>query len=66
MKSLIIRKPYDLHCHLRRGSVLRSVVGFTAQQFKRAVIMPNTDPPILDDDLAAEYYEEICSASAGT
>jgi len=37
----------DFHVHLRLDEILQTVVCFTARQFKRAIIMPNTDPPIL-------------------
>ncbi|MFH1761782.1 MAG: dihydroorotase [bacterium] len=65
-ENFTIRKGDDFHCHLRRGYILKSVVGFTARAFKRAVIMPNTSPPILTCAQAAEYRKEILSATDGT
>ncbi|MFH1656794.1 MAG: dihydroorotase [Candidatus Nealsonbacteria bacterium] len=61
-ETIRIRKPDDFHVHLRRGQILKSVVNFTAYQFQRAVIMPNTDPPILDYQDARNYRQEIMSA----
>lgn len=63
MDELTIRKGDDLHCHLRRGEILKSVIGFTASQFKRALIMPNTSPePILTAKDALGYRREILAA----
>jgi len=58
-ETLKIRKPDDFHCHLRRGEVLASVAQFTAQQFRRAVAMPNTIPPIETAEDAEAYRKEI-------
>jgi len=55
----IIRKPDDFHCHLRDGNMLECVIGFTARQFKRAVVMPNLKPPILTARDAAKYRAAI-------
>ena len=52
----------DFHCHLRRGGILKLVTGYTALQFKRALIMPNTDPPILTGQDALNYRSEVLSA----
>ncbi|MDZ4227033.1 MAG: dihydroorotase, partial [Patescibacteria group bacterium] len=60
--SLTIRKPFDAHLHLRRGSVLRAVTHYSAQRFGRAIIMPNTEPPIDTLDAAIEYSREIRDA----
>ena len=61
-KSVIkLPKGDDMHCHLRRGIIMRSVVGYTTRQFQRAVIMPNTDPPILTAEDAVQYRSEITS-----
>ena len=63
LQKLTIRKPDDMHCHLRRAKILKSVVGFTAKQFARAIIMPNTDPAILSVSDALVYKEEILSCT---
>lgn len=60
-----IMKGDDMHLHFRRGKIMQAVVGFTAKQFKRAVVMPNTDPPILTADDAVKYWNEIRSCCTG-
>jgi len=42
--------------------MLRAVTPLTAAKFSRAVVMPNTDPPIETVDQAAEYKKEILGA----
>ncbi len=44
--KLNLRRPDDWHLHLRDGDAMRSVVGHTAAQFGRAIIMPNLTPPV--------------------
>ena len=58
-KIICIRKGDDMHCHLRRGEILGKVVGFTRDCFSRAVIMPNTNPPILTANDVRQYRNEI-------
>lgn len=60
--SITIRRPDDWHLHVRQGDRMRSVVPFTARQFARAIIMPNTKPFILTVDDAARYRDEILAA----
>ncbi len=43
---LTLRRPDDWHVHLRDGTMLASVVNYTARQFARAIVMPNLNPPI--------------------
>ena len=62
MKSLTMIRPDDWHLHLRKGEEMRSVVGMTAKQMGRAVIMPNTSPPIKNALMAKAYYKEIIHA----
>lgn len=57
--KLKIRKGDDFHCHFRTGPVLEDVAFFTARQFKRAIIMPNTNPPILTARDVNRYRREI-------
>jgi len=54
-----MRKPADMHQHVRRGAMLRLVVPMIAKRFSKAIIMPNTKPPITTYDMAVEYREEI-------
>src|SRR5690606_19864263 len=60
--TLVIRRPDDWHLHLRDGAVLESVVGHTAAQFGRAIIMPNLTPPVTTTALALAYRERILAA----
>ncbi|MFH1088420.1 MAG: dihydroorotase [Patescibacteria group bacterium] len=53
------RIPDDFHVHFRRGRLLEQVVPYTVMQFRRALVMPNTDPPILTADDAEKYQREI-------
>ena len=45
-QRLTLRRPDDWHVHLRDGTMLASVVNYTARQFARAIVMPNLSPPI--------------------
>jgi dihydroorotase len=61
MKELTIRKADDMHVHLRQNEMLRNVLGYTALQCGRALIMPNTTPPILTVQDLVNYRETIVS-----
>ena len=54
-----MRMPDDFHLHLRSGEMLRAVLPHTARQFKRAIIMPNTTPPVLNDVDVRAYRQAI-------
>jgi len=41
METLTIRKPDDMHVHLRWGDMLELVLPFTTRYFARAIVMPN-------------------------
>ena len=62
METLTIRRPDDLHVHLRDGDVLKGVVDHTARQFARAIVMPNLSPPVTDTARAAAYRDRIMAA----
>jgi dihydroorotase len=62
VKQLTITKPDDWHLHLRGGPEMSSVVGMTAKQMGRAIIMPNLSPPIKTSEQALKYREEIIRA----
>jgi len=64
--SLILRRPDDWHVHLRDGAMLRAVVGATASQFARAIVMPNLVPPITTAAAAAAYRQRILAALAAS
>jgi dihydroorotase len=57
--SLTLARPDDWHLHLRDGAVLRDVVGHTARQFRRAIVMPNLKPPVVNTEQALAYRERI-------
>ena len=62
MDRLSITRPDDWHLNLRSGSVLNTVIGHTAAQFGRAIIMPNLRPPVATVAQALQYRAEILSA----
>ncbi|MFM9852554.1 MAG: dihydroorotase [Sphingomonadaceae bacterium] len=61
--TLTIRRPDDWHVHLRDGDMLRAVVGYTAAQFARAIVMPNLSPPVTSAAAAAAYRDRIIAAT---
>ena len=61
-QTLTIRTPDDWHVHLRDGALLQAVVGHTAAQFARAIVMPNLKPPITTVAQASAYRERILQA----
>jgi len=63
-RRITLRRPDDWHVHLRDGAMLKSVVGYTAHQFARAIVMPNLSPPVTSAAAAAAYRERIVAALA--
>ena len=61
--TLTIRRPDDWHVHLRDGPVLEGVAKYTAQQFARAIVMPNLSPPVSTVAAARAYRERIVAAA---
>ena len=59
---LTITRPDDWHLHVRDGELMASVIGATAKQFARAIIMPNLKPPVTTVDQAVAYRNRIVSA----
>jgi dihydroorotase len=62
MNTLTITRPDDWHLHLRDGEALAAVVGFSARQFGRAVVMPNLKPPVTTVESALRYRNCILGA----
>ena len=60
--SLTLTRPDDWHVHLRDGEAMASVVGATARQFARAIVMPNLKPPVLTVEDAVAYRGRILAA----
>ena len=61
-ETLTITRPDDWHAHLRDGDLMESVVGATARQFARAIVMPNLQPPVVTTKQAKAYRERILAA----
>ncbi|WP_336986982.1 dihydroorotase [Altererythrobacter aquiaggeris] len=62
--SITLRRPDDWHVHLRDGKIMKGVVGFTASQFARAIVMPNLSPPVTSAAAARDYGARIRAAIA--
>ena len=62
MKRLTLTQADDWHLHLRDGQLMQSVVMATANQFARAIVMPNLQPPITTVAQALAYQQRIVSA----
>ena len=60
--AITITRPDDWHAHLRDGAAMASVVGATARQFARAIVMPNLKPPVVDVRKAKAYRDRILAA----
>ena len=62
MQKLTIKRPDDWHLHLRDGEMLKAVLPHTAQDFGRAIIMPNLVPPVTTTKMAEAYQTRIMAA----
>lgn len=62
MQTLTLIAPDDWHIHLRDGESLTRTVPDAASQFKRAIVMPNLVPPVLNAEQAIGYRERILAA----
>ncbi len=62
MTSLTLTRPDDWHLHLRDDQALAAVVGASARQMGRAIIMPNLQPPVTTTEQALAYRERILAA----
>jgi len=58
-EELILPKPDDFHVHLRQGGALQNYVRRQAAWCGRALVMPNTLPPIADASSLIDYREKI-------
>ena len=66
VQTLTITRPDDWHLHLRDGPALQAVVGDTARQFARAIVMPNLPTPITTVAMAEAYRDRILAALAAS
>lgn len=62
---ITIRRPDDFHIHLRQGEALAQYAKDAAKAFARAMVMPNTLPPIVCAAAVAEYRRTILDATKG-
>ena len=60
--SLTIRRPDDMHLHLRDGAMLQAVLPETTRHFARAIVMPNLVPPVVTFADATAYHDRIRAA----
>ena len=61
-QSLTIRRPDDMHLHLRDGAMLQAVLPSSARHFARALVMPNLLPPVVTAADALAYRARILAA----
>ena len=59
IQSLTLRRPDDMHLHLRDGAMLRGVLPESTRHFARAIIMPNLVPPVVTCADAQAYHDRI-------
>jgi dihydroorotase len=62
MKNLTITQPDDWHVHLRDGSALVRTANDIARWARRAIVMPNLSPPVVNVAAAEAYRERIINA----
>jgi len=62
VQKISIIKPDDFHLHIRDHAAMASAVAHTAQQFARALIMPNLQPPITTVAMAKSYSQRITAS----
>jgi dihydroorotase len=62
LDTLTLTRPDDWHLHLRDGAAMASVLPYTAQQFGRAIVMPNLKPPVTTAAQASAYRQRILAA----
>ena len=60
--TLTLRRPDDMHLHLRDGAMLAAVAPESARDFARAIIMPNLVPPVATMAQAQAYRARIMAA----
>ena len=56
---ITIRRPDDMHLHLRDGAMLQGVLPETTRHFARAIVMPNLVPPVVTLADATAYHARI-------
>ena len=66
MTTITLSRPDDWHLHLRDGAQMKLVLPYSAQQFARAIIMPNLTPPVMTTEMALAYRQRILAALPDT
>ncbi|MFW6330037.1 MAG: dihydroorotase [Alkalispirochaetaceae bacterium] len=64
--TVTIRRPDDFHIHLRQGEALASYAREAAAVFARAMVMPNTLPPVVSARDVLDYRRQILDATKGS
>ncbi len=59
MQRLTITTPDDWHLHFRDAAMLEETVPATARCFRRAIVMPNLVPPVVNAEQALAYKDRI-------
>src|SRR5439155_11541369 len=62
MDRITLRRPDDLHLHLRDGAAMAAVVRDSVRRFARAIVMPNLKPPVRTTQQALDYRSRILAA----
>ena len=63
--TVSIRKPDDMHLHLREGKQLAAYAADSASWFARGLVMPNLSKPVVTADDLEKYRKEIIKAAPG-
>lgn len=58
-KQIVIKKPSDMHIHLRQDDLLKITVREAEKWFSFGVIMPNTIPPVTTPERLIGYKNKI-------
>jgi dihydroorotase len=61
-QRITLRRPDDMHLHLRDAAMLKGIVAESTRHFARAIIMPNLDPPVVTAAQALAYRDRILAA----
>lgn len=59
MNTVTLDSPLDMHVHFRQGAMMNKVVPLTSHTFSGAVVMPNTNPPMVGINEVLEYQRQI-------
>ncbi len=59
MQKLTLTQPDDMHVHFRDSIYLQTTVPATANQFGRAIVMPNLKPPVTTLAMLNAYKQRI-------